>query len=181
MFALTKGITASIGGILNFANPPGGKGFCSGKRGPWLIDLCFCTSTSERKFDSAASMLGFTSRRDVLCTAFSRNSLAKAVWEVNPASPPKADSSSLESKSFAEAVVGMPLLPVPGVVVCGWAAPGLRLLFVVRLLRRCSMLPRRDSIWSIFLSLRKVSLGGGISWCCQSRPNRNKGEVDLLL
>jgi hypothetical protein len=62
-------------------------------------------------------MPGFTSRNDVLCTAFSRNSLAMAVCEVKPASPPNAESSSLESKSFGDSVGALLLPPVPGVAV----------------------------------------------------------------
>ncbi len=86
-----------MGGIGSLEMPPGGTGFCRGKRGPWLMERRFCISTSWLRLARAASILGLTSRSDVRLTARSRNSEAKAVCAVRPLSPPNADSSSLLS------------------------------------------------------------------------------------
>lgn len=86
--------TVASGGIGNLLTPPGGTGFCRGNRGPWLIERCFCISTSWLRLASAVSILGLRGRRGPLLTARSRNSLAKVVCTVRPESPPRTDSSS---------------------------------------------------------------------------------------
>lgn len=150
LFFFRSSTTSAIGGSGNFDTPPGGTALCSGNRGLCSERLC-CISTSCPRFASAASIFGFAERSDVRFTARSRNSLANAVCTVSPESPPKAASSSLLSKSAVDSHVG-PLLPVWGVEMMRPASLGTP-PDVARFLRSVSMLPSRDSIWSILRSL----------------------------
>lgn len=150
LFFFKSSTTSAIGGRGSLETPPCGTARWSGNLGRCSGRLC-CISTSWPRLARAASILGLAERSEVRLTARSRNSLAKAVWTVRPESPPKAASSSLLSKSAMDSHVG-PLLPVCGVEMMRLAA-SLGTPDVERFLRSVSMLPRRDSIWSILRSL----------------------------